>query len=125
MMRSLTTALVLGGLAGPALAGSCADDIAALDARAKGAATEAISSSTGGQKTAAARQGQGADASHAGETGTPEAPPEKSAEAGKGGDAAQQARVALDEAREADKKGDAGACAAAVSRARKQIESAP
>ena len=56
---------------------------------------------------------------------SPQAPPEKSAEAGKGGDAAQQAKVALDEARTADGKGDAKACEAALTRAEAQLKAAP
>lgn len=125
MTRLLTTVLLLAGIAGPASSSPCADDIAALDGRTRSAATGAIASSTGGKAVAAAREGQGEDASRKGEPAVAEAPPEKSAEAGKGGDAAQQARVALDEARTADTKGDAGACAAAVARARKQLDETP
>lgn len=124
MMRFLTAAALFGALAGPAVA-ACADDIAALDTRAKAAATGAIASSTGGKGVAAAREGQGADASRKGEPKVSEAPPEKSAEAGKGGDKAQQARVAIEEARTAEGKGDHAGCEAAVARARKQLDEAP
>ena len=44
---------------------------------------------------------------------------------GEGGDRSQQARVALEEARAALKKGDEGACAGAVSRAKAQLDAAP
>lgn len=116
--------LLVAGLAGPALASPCGEQITALEKRVKAEATEAISASTSGKATAGAREGQGVT----GSTGKPavaEAPPEKSAQAGQGGDKAQQAKVALDEARTADKKGDASACEAAVGRAKQQLQAAP
>ncbi|GJE08535.1 MULTISPECIES: hypothetical protein [Methylobacterium] len=124
MIRTLLPALVLVGLSGQAFAG-CADDIARLEPRVKDASREAISASTSGKGVAAAREGQGVDASKQGEPKVAEAPPEKSAAAGEGGDRSQQARVALEEARAALKKGDEGACAGAVSRAKAQLDAAP
>ncbi|GJD97552.1 hypothetical protein [Methylobacterium iners] len=108
--------------AGPALASPCSDGIAALEGRVKSQATGAISASTSGKAAAGALEGQGT----AGETGAaPVAPPEKSAQAGEGGERAMQAKVALDEARTADGKGDAKACTEALDRARKQLDGAP
>ncbi|MDR7035407.1 hypothetical protein J2X36_000142 [Methylobacterium sp. BE186] len=112
-------------LPGAAYASPCADQIAALDKRVKDEARDAISASTSGKSVAAAREGQGAEPGRAGQPAVAEAPPEKSAEAGKGGDTAQQAKVALDEARTADKKGDAKGCEAALARAKQQLSQSP
>ncbi len=79
-------------LATPTLASPCSEQIDALFGKVKAQTTDAIAASTSGQAAAAKRSGEGV-------TGTegqrkedaPEAPPEKSAEAGKGADAAQQA----------------------------------
>lgn len=117
-------ALVSSGL--PALASPCSEQIDALSGKVKAETRDAISANTSGQAAAAKRGGEGV-------TGTegqrkedaPEAPPEKSAEAGKGADAAQQARVALGEAKAADAKGDAKGCEAAVERAKSQLSKAP
>ncbi|GJE60156.1 hypothetical protein [Methylobacterium trifolii] len=122
MTRLAWLALVL--VSGPALASPCSDRIDALSKRVKAESTEAISASTGGQSTAGRRGGEGVTGTQ-GQSGAPQAPPEKSAEAGKGGDTAQQAKVALDEARTADGKGDATACTAAVERAEQQLKAAP
>ncbi|MEH3120046.1 MAG: hypothetical protein PGN25_21280 [Methylorubrum populi] len=119
---TLTARLALGlsltGLlmAGPALASPCSDKIAKLDGRVKSEATASIAASTGSKTVAAHREGEGQTGT-GGQTDRREAPPEKSAEAGKGGDRAQQAKVALEEARTADGKGDAKGCEAAIARA--------
>lgn len=122
----LTLGLSLAGilLAGPVLASPCSDKIAKLDGRAKSEASESIAASTGSKTVAAHREGEGQTGT-GGQTDTREAPPEKSAEAGKGGDQAQQARVALEEARTADGKGDASGCEAAVARAEKLLDAKP
>ena len=118
-------------LAAPALIASasaspCSERIDGLDKRVKAEATAAISASTSGQGAAAKRGGEGVTGTEGTAPGqSPQAPPEKSAEAGKGADAAQQAKVALDEARTADAKGDAKACDAAVTRAESQLKAAP
>ena len=118
-------------LAAPALIASasaspCSERIDGLDKRVKAEATAAISASTSGQGAAAKRGGEGVTGTEGNAPGqSPQAPPEKSAEAGKGADAAQQAKVALDEARTADAKGDAKACDAAVARAESQLKAAP
>lgn len=118
-------------LAAPALIASasaspCSERIETLDKRVKAEATAAISASTSGQGAAAKRGGEGVTGTEGNAAGqSPQAPPEKSAEAGKGADAAQQAKVALDEARTADGKGDAKACDAAVARAESQLKAAP
>lgn len=109
--------------AAPALASPCGDRIAQLEGPVKDLAKEAISANTSGKAEASARAGQGMTGS-AGDA--PQAAPvNKSAEAGQGGDKAMQAKVALDEARTADKKGDAKACGEAVDRAQAQVKSAP
>ncbi|AWN41054.1 hypothetical protein [Methylobacterium durans] len=119
----LTLALAI--LPGAALASPCGDQIAALDKRVKDEAREAISASTSGKSVAAAREGQGIEPGRAGQPSVSEAPPDKSAEAGKGADKAQQAKVALDEARTADTKGDAKGCEAAVARAKQELAASP
>lgn len=111
-------------LAGPALASPCSDKIATLDGRVKSEAREAIAASTGSKTVAAHREGEGQTGT-GGQTDMREAPPQKSAEAGKGSDQAQQARVALEEARTADGKGDAKGCEAAVSRAEGLLKQKP
>ena len=120
---TFATALTLFAAAAPALASPCGDAIASLDGKVKNQATTAISASTSGKAAAGAREGQGQDG--AAGAAAPAAPSEKSAQAGEGGDRAMQAKVALDEARTADKKGDGAACDAAVGRARGHLERAP
>lgn len=115
---------LLALLVGPALASPCSDKIAALDGRVKDQAAEAISASTGSKTIAAHREGEGQTGT-GGQTDKREAPPEKSAEAGKGGDQAQQAKVAVEEARTADGKGDAKGCEEAVQRAEKLLDAKP
>ncbi|MCJ2108821.1 hypothetical protein MKK70_26285 [Methylobacterium sp. E-041] len=120
------SALVAPGLIVPASASPCSERIAGLEKRVKAESTEAISASTSGQGAAAKRGGEGVTGTEGNAPGqSPQAPPEKSAEAGKGADAAQQAKVALDEARTADGKGDAKACEAALTRAEAQLKAAP
>lgn len=108
----------------PALASPCSQRIDALSKQVKGKATEAISASTSGKETAARREGEGITGT-AGASDPRSAPADKAAQAGKGADAAQQAKVALDEARTADSKGDAKGCEAAVARAEQQLKTAP
>ncbi|MEE7457722.1 hypothetical protein MPAR168_03630 [Methylorubrum populi] len=117
---SLLTTLV----AAPALASPCSDRIAALDGRVKSQANTAISASTGSKTIAAHREGEGQTGT-GGQTDRREAPPEKSAEAGKGADQAQQAKVALEEARTADGKGDAKGCEAVLDRAEALLNAKP
>lgn len=108
----------------PALASPCSDKIASLDRRVKDEAREAISASTGSKTVAGHRESEG-QTGIGGQTDPREAPPEKSAEAGKGGDQAQQAKVALEEARTADGKGDQKGCEAATARAEKLLDAKP
>lgn len=114
---------LLATLATPGLASTCSDRIAKVDGLVKEQSREAISASTSGKADAGARAGQGVTGSTA--NATPEAPPGKSAEAGKGGDRAIEAKVALDEARTADGKGDEKACIDALGRAQKLLATAP
>lgn len=125
----IAAALMVTGLsatlgASPVLASPCSDEIARLDAKVKNEAKDAISASTSGKAAAGAREGQG-ETAQGGNASTPAAPPEKSAEAGKGAEAAMQAKVALDEARTADGKGDAKACSEAIERAKGHLAAAP
>ena len=121
---SLATALA----AGPALA-ACSDDIAELGKRVETEARASISASTSGKQDAAAREGQGVTGATGGATGgmasSASASSGTTAQAGAGAERAQQAKVALDEARTADGKGDAAACAAAVARVRENLAAAP
>ncbi|MCJ2011161.1 hypothetical protein [Methylobacterium sp. J-076] len=113
-------------LVAPALASPCSAQIEALSGKVTAETKDAISAGTGGQGAAAKRSGEGVTGTEGNRSGeAPQAPPEKSAEAGKGADAAQQANVALQEARAADAKGDAKACEAAVERAKSELGKAP
>ena len=129
-LAALTGSLAaLAGLpaAGPARA-ACSDDIAELGKRVETQARASISASTSGKQDAAAREGQGVTGATGGATGgmaSSAAAPGTSAQAGAGAERAQQAKVALDEARTADTKGDATACAAAVARVRENLAAAP
>jgi hypothetical protein len=125
MVSQLISAFLISvAIAGPALASPCGDQIAALDQRVMKEAREAISASTSGKYTASSREAQGITSSE-GKPSIPEAPPGVSAEAGKGGDMAQQAKVSVEEARTADQKGDTKGCEAALTRAKQQIGATP
>jgi hypothetical protein len=120
----LAPALLACAVAGtPAVASPCSDGIVSLSGRARTEARESIAASTGSKPIAARRESEG-------ETGAAPAPdrreatPPQSAQAGAGGDRAQQAQVALDEARTADGKGDSAGCEAALARARSQLDGA-
>jgi hypothetical protein len=122
-LATLATALTTLIAATPVLASPCGEAIASLESKVKDQAATAISASTSGKAAAGAREGQGQDGQ--GGAAAPAASPEKSAQAGEGGDRAMQAKVALDEARTADKKGDRAACEAAIGRARGHLAAAP
>ena len=122
-LATLATALTTLIAATPVLASPCGEAIASLESKVKDQAATAISASTSGKAAAGAREGQGQDGQ--GGAAAPAASPEKSAQAGEGGDRAMQAKVALDEARTADKKGDQAACEAAIGRARGHLAAAP
>lgn len=125
----LATGLLAAGslslLAGPASATSCAERMTKVDGLVKEQSKESISASTGGQADAGSRAGQGVSGSGANANATSGPAPEKSAEAGKGGDRAMQAKVALDEARTAQGKGDEQGCMDALGRAQKLLATAP
>ncbi len=105
-----------------ATASPCASEIDTLSKTISEEGRQAISASTAGQAEAGKRGGQGVTGSAAGQT---PAPPEKSAEAGKGAEQVQAAKVALDEARTLDGKGDAKGCGDAVQRAKNALAAAP
>lgn len=119
-MRMGWLAAVLIVAAAPAVASPCSSEIETLSKRVEAQSHAAIASGSSGQGDAAARGGQGLEGA-AGEA----RPREKSAEAGEGADKAQAARVALDEARTADSKGDAKACEEALARVKKSLAAAP
>lgn len=116
------------GAAGPAFAG-CADEIGKLEASLNKQDANAIAANSGGQKDAAARGGK---AQVAKKTGTPvqDLPSPGSggdvreskvaAAAGSGGSDVMAAKVTLNEAKNAEKRGDEKACLEAVSKARGQ-----
>lgn len=109
----LATTLVL--MAGP-VAANCADRITFLEEVLDEAARASISTSSGGQGVAGAREAQATE----GETEEPAAPyqeepreaeaVEDAVEAGEGGDRILQARAALGEALALEEDGDAEAC---------------
>lgn len=110
-------------LATPALAHDCNERIEQIDRLLEEAAEAAISTSSGGQAVAGAREAQAMETDAAEETEDPvpfqEEPEEEEAveeadEAGEGGDRVMQAMVALDEARAQADAGDEEACEAAV-----------
>jgi hypothetical protein len=115
-------AAALLGSGGAAQASPCLDEIKTLEGKVKNQARESISASTSGKADAGAREGEGAG----GKTDTPSvASSGKAAEAGQGSETAIQAKVALDEARTADGKGDAKGCQEALGRAKQQLDAAP
>lgn len=119
---ALFAGLALCALNMPAMASPCSDEIAALDKRVQKEGREAISAATGSKTEAAARAGQG----QSGAAGDAQpAPPQQAAQAGPGAEKAQAARVALDEARTHDGKGDTKGCAEAVERAKSNLDTAP
>lgn len=121
MTRTACLAVLLTSLAVPAFASPCAEEIKTLSGKVDEEGKQAIAAGSGGQAEAAARAGQGKTGA-AGEASTK--PPETSADAGKGADKAQAAKVALDEARTADGKGDEKACLDAVGRAKNNLGAA-
>lgn len=125
LLARLLAGLLAALATGPVLASPCSEAIAALRERVRDQAAQAISASTGSQAIAAAREGRGITDAEGGPPVREAVPPDKSAQAGEGGDKAQQAKVALDEAGTLDGKGDAAGCAAAVARARRQLDAAP
>jgi hypothetical protein len=120
-------------LAAPAAASPCADRIAALEARLDEAAETSISTSSGGQGVAGAREGQaqqgGNAAAPAGQAAVPYQDERQEARvvdqakaAGDGGDRVMQAKATLSRARTADQRGDGAACADAVAEAEGKLE---
>lgn len=120
-------------LAGPASASPCGDRIAALDARLDQEAEAAISTSSGGQGVAGAREGQ-AMQDEDGEIPPNEpavpfqsepreaAATEDAVEAGEAGNLVMQAKAALNRARTLDREGNTAGCEEALAEAERQIE---
>ena len=113
-MRSIILAGAYLALASPALASTCGDRIAALDARLDVATRSSVAASSAGQSVAAAREGR-ASQDGAGpsvpfqETGREEDATRRAARAG-GGGSASEARAALNRARTAAGRTDEAAC---------------
>ena len=124
MKRIARLAVLLAAVPAAASASPCSERIDALSRTVKAESTEAIAASGSGKETAARREGEGITGT-AGGSDPRAADPAKAAQAGRGAEAAQQAKVALDEARTADAKGDAKACEAALTRAEQQLKAAP
>ncbi len=117
MLRAAFPFAVLIALQASAVSASpCSTEIETVSKQLHEEGREAISASTSGKAVAGAREGQGVT-----ETGGSE----KSAQAGEGSEKVQAAKVALDEARTLDGKGDAEGCGKAVERAKKTLAEAP
>lgn len=123
--------LVLFSAAG-AWAGPCSEDIASMDRQIEEKAKAAISSSTAGKETAAAREGRSVAARdrdtpttalpNSPPPGTPEArATEQAQQAGAGGDNVMVAKATLNRARTLDQQGNAGACRDALAEAKRQL----
>ncbi len=118
---------LVASLATPTLASPCSEQIQALSGKVKARTHDAIAANTSGQGTAAKRGGgEGRDRYRRspGERSAPGAAGEVR-RSRQGADAAQQAKVALEEAKTADAKGDAKGCEAAVERAKSQLGKGP
>jgi hypothetical protein len=125
----IASAVALLSLAGPAFA-ACSDDIATLEGKLDSVGRTAGAATSSGQATAADRSQKAIEAHN---TGTAvqdlPSPPNESdrtgaataAQAGGAGDTVMQAKVTLNDARNAEKKGDEAACLAAVAKAKAQI----
>ena len=123
----LTVALAFPGPT-PTLA-ACSDEIAALEKSLNNEGKQAIATSSGGQKDAGARGGKAQEAK---KTGTPvEDLPhpdsggsvkadQAAAATGSAGDSVMQAKVSLNDAKNAQKKGDEKACMDAVAKTKTQ-----
>ena len=134
MKSVLIPAVAVAGIlaAGPALASSCTDQIAALEARLDEKAETAISTSSSGQGVAGAREGRAMQAEEESASGEPAVPfqneeqeaqvVQRAAEAGGGGDLIMQAKATLNRARMLDRDGDIAGCEAALAEAQKQLE---
>jgi len=120
---------------GSAAASPCGEAIARLEARIDEAAEVAISTSSGGQGVAGAREGKALDAEKRDVPVREPAVPyqkegnetravQQAAEAAAGGDGILQAKAALNRARVLDQKGDA-ACHDALNEAEAQLKRQP
>lgn len=121
-------------LAGPASASPCTDRMAALEARLDEAAETSISTSSGGQGVAGAREGQAMHAENqdvpVGEPAVPYQEEEREEEvveraadeAAGGGDNVMQAKAALNQAQIFDREGDTAACEEALAEAQALLD---
>ncbi len=118
-------------LAGPAAAGPCMDRITALEGRLDKEAEVAISTSSGGQGVAGAREGQAMEGTGGSPAADPAVPYQRegkeaqavgqAAAAGEGGDKVMQAKAALNRARALDQQGDAQGCEQQVAQAESHL----
>ncbi|HYC03539.1 MAG TPA: hypothetical protein VED40_09620 [Azospirillaceae bacterium] len=128
--------LLLTGLTGGAAASPCGEAIGRLQAQIDEGAEAAISSSSGGQGVAGAREGQALEAERRdAPVREPAAPYQKEGKeaqavqqaadaASGGGDGVMRAKAALNRARALDQKGDA-ACRDAVAEAEALLRGRP
>jgi len=118
----------------PVAASPCTDRIAALEARVNEKAETAISTSSGGQGLAGAREGQAMQAENRDvPVGQPAVPfqnekqeaqvTERAADAGGGGDRILQAKATLNRARTLDREGNISACQEALAEVQAQLDS--
>jgi hypothetical protein len=135
MKTVVTLAAAVAGIfvAGPASASPCMDRISALEARLDEKAETAISTSSGGQGLAGARERQAMQAENKDvPVGEPAAPFQnekreaqvtaRAADAGGGGDRIMQAKANLNRARALDREGKVDACQDVVAEAEGQLD---
>ena len=130
----MATAWVL--TAASAFASPCGEQLNSLEARLNQAAEAAVSTSSGGQGVAAAREAQAMQAPDTNKPIPAPIPPyqaenrevqatQRAAQAGGGGDRVMQAKATLNRARTLDQQGDGAACLEAVAEARRQLGTTP
>ena len=131
-MRSLAIIIGVALLtsAAPALA-ACSDEIASFEKSLDQQGKAAIAANSGGQKDAGARGGKALEAKKTGtpvedlpksDTGGGEKANQAAAAAGSAGDSVMEAKVSLNDAKNAQKKGDEAACMDAVNKAKSQAK---
>ena len=119
-----------------AFASPCSEQITSMEARLNEAAEASVSTSSGGQGVAAAREAQAMQAADTNKPVPAPIPPyqadnreaqatQRAAQAGGGGDKVMQAKATLNRARTLDQQGDGAACLEAVSEARRQLGTTP
>lgn len=124
-------ALLLAGLPGSSWASQCSDDVAKLEQILSQEGASAVSAQSGGQKDAAERSSKAIEARKT-DTQVAElpAPPDQenmagtkaAAAASTAGESVMAAKVSINDAKNADKKGDALGCRRAYDAAKRALE---